>query len=412
MEFEGMLNRFLDYVKIDTQSDESSESFPSTKKQFDLANRLVDDLKKIGLKDASVNKFGYVLATLDSNVKKELPTIALIAHMDTAPDVSGKGVEPIVTKNYNGQDIVLSKKDNIILKVEDNPLLLERKGKTIITTNGQTLLGADNKAGIVEIFGALEYMINNPEVVHPKIRVLFTPDEEIGRGVDKITKKEIDADYAYTVDGGVLGEIEDETFCADSADIIITGVNVHPGYAKNKLINALKIAADILEKFPKDSMSPETTEKREGYIHPYNISGFAEKCSIKVLVRDFEESGLKEKEEYLQQLVDTVSKKYPKAKIELKVSESYRNMKVMLDKYPDVTEIAVKAIENAGIKPLKNIIRGGTDGARLSFMELPTPNLFTGGINFHSKYEWITLEDMYKASEVIINLMKLWVDKK
>ena len=412
MEFKGMLDRFFEYVKVDTQSDENSKSFPSTDTQLDLAKRLVKDLKKIGLKDASVNKWGYVLATLDSNVNEKRPTIALIAHMDTAPDMSGKGVIPIITKDYNGQDIVLSKKDNIVLTVKENPYLLEKKGQTIITTSGNTLLGADNKAGIVEIFAALEYMIANPDVPHPRIRVLFTPDEEIGKGVDNITKKEIDADFAYTIDGGKLGEIEDETFCADSADIIITGVNVHPGYAKDKLINAVKIAADIIEQFPKDAMSPETTENREGYIHPYNISGFAEKCSIKVLVRDFDEDGLKQKEDYLQKLVNTMSKEYPKASIELKITESYRNMKVILDKYPEVKEIAVKAIEKAGVKPIKSIIRGGTDGARLSFMELPTPNLFTGGINFHSKYEWIVLEDMYKASEVIINLIKLWAEKK
>ncbi len=412
MEFKGMLDRFFEYVKVDTQSDENSKSFPSTDTQLDLAKRLVKDLKKIGLKDASVNKWGYVLATLDSNINKKLPTIALIAHMDTAPDMSGKGVIPIITKDYNGQDIVLSKKDNIVLTVKENPYLLEKKGQTIITTSGNTLLGADNKAGIVEIFAALEYMIANPDVPHPRIRVLFTPDEEIGKGVDNITKKEIDADFAYTIDGGKLGEIEDETFCADSADIIITGVNVHPGYAKDKLINAVKIAADIIEQFPKDAMSPETTENREGYIHPYNISGFAEKCSIKVLVRDFDEDGLKQKEDYLQKLVNTMSKEYPKASIELKITESYRNMKVILDKYPEVKEIAVKAIEKAGVKPIKSIIRGGTDGARLSFMELPTPNLFTGGINFHSKYEWIVLEDMYKASEVIINLVKLWANQE
>ncbi len=412
MEFKGMLDRFFEYVKVDTQSDENSKSFPSTDTQLDLAKRLVKDLKKIGLEDASVNKWGYVLATLDSNINKKLPTIALIAHMDTAPDMSGKGVIPIITKDYNGQDIVLSKKDNIVLTVKENPYLLEKKGQTIITTSGNTLLGADNKAGIVEIFAALEYMIANPDVPHPRIRVLFTPDEEIGKGVDNITKKEIDADFAYTIDGGKLGEIEDETFCADSADIIITGVNVHPGYAKDKLINAVKIAADIIEQFPKDAMSPETTENREGYIHPYNISGFAEKCSIKVLVRDFDEDGLKQKEDYLQKLVNTMSKEYPKASIELKITESYRNMKVILDKYPEVKEIAVKAIEKAGVKPIKSIIRGGTDGARLSFMELPTPNLFTGGINFHSKYEWIVLEDMYKASEVIINLVKLWANQE
>jgi len=410
MDFNGMLERFLDFVKIDTQSDENSESFPSTKKQLNLAEKLVEELNTIGLKDVTLNKWGYVFATLDSNVDKKLPTIALISHMDTAPDVSGKDVFPKITKNYNGGDIILSEKDNIVLKVKDNPYLAEKKGKTIITTSGNTLLGADDKAGLAEILSALEYLVKNPDISHPRIRVLFTPDEEIGKGVNHVTKEEIDADYAYTVDGEKLGEIEDETFCADTADIIITGVNVHPGYAKDKLLNAVKIAADIIEEFPKDSLSPETTEKREGYIHPYSINGFAEKTSIKVLLRDFEEAGLREKEDFIRKIIEDKKKKYPKAEIELKVTESYRNMKIMIDKHPKVIELAVKAIENSGIKPIKNIIRGGTDGARLSFMGLPTPNIFTGGSNFHSKYEWIALEDMYKASEVLVNLMRLWAE--
>jgi len=410
MEFEGMLERFLEFVKIDTQSDESSDSFPSTKKQLDLSNRLVSELKAIGLKDAFVNKWGYVFATLESNVNKKLPTIALISHVDTAPDVSGKNVTPKINKNYDGGDIILSDKDNVILKAVDNPYLSTKKGKTIITTSGDTLLGADDKAGIVEILGALEYLINHPDIARPRIRVLFTPDEEIGKGVNHVTKEEIDADYAYTVDGEKLGEIEDETFCADSAEIIITGVNVHPGYAKGKLLNAVKIASDLINEFPKDALSPETTEKREGYIHPYSITGFAEQTTLKVLLRDFEESGLRNQEKYLRTVVDKMSKKYPKASIKLNVTESYRNMKVILDKYPKVTELAIKAVENSGIKPEQNIIRGGTDGARLSFMELPTPNIFTGGSNFHSKFEWIALEDMYKASEVLVNLMKLWAE--
>lgn len=412
MKFEGMLDMFFDYVKIDTQSDENSESFPSTKKQFDLANRIVEDLKGIGLEDAFVNKWGYVLAGLESNVDKTLPTIALIAHMDTAPDVSGKGVSPKLTENYNGEDIILSEEDNIVLKVEEHPYLLEKKGKTIITTDGKTLLGADNKAGIVEILGALKYLINNPEIPRPNIRVLITPDEEIGKGVNNISKDEIGADFGYTIDGGKIGEIEDETFCADTVDIIIKGVNVHPGYAKGKLVNAIKITSEIIEQFPKDGLSPETTENREGYIHPYSITGFAEETSIKILIRDFEERGLKEKEDYLQGLVDSFSKKYPKAFIKLKITKSYRNMKKILIKYPEVKDIAVKAIELSGIKPIKSIIRGGTDGARLSFMGLPAPNLFTGGVNFHSKFEWIALEDMYKASEVIINLLRLWAERK
>jgi len=408
MEFPGMLERFFSYVKIDTQSSEESTSYPSTQKQFNLLNKLKEELEALGLENVTVNKWGYVLATLKTNQDKKLPTIALIGHVDTSPDVSGENVNPQVHKNYDGSDIVLSKDGSIVLKVEENPYLKEKKGKTIITTDGNTLLGADDKAGITEIMCALKYLIEHPEVPRPNIRVLFTPDEEVGRGTEHITVEEVKADYGYTVDGEKLGEIEDETFCADTVEIKVTGVNVHPGYAKNKLVNALKIGVEIVEQFPKDRMSPETTEKRQGYIHPHHFSGGSEEATIKVLIRDFEEKGLKEKEDFLKGIVDSVGKKYPKAKIDLKVIESYRNMKLVLDKYPDVIEKAIKAVEMSGIKPFKNIIRGGTDGARLSYMGLPTPNIFTGGANFHSRQEWIAREDMQKASETIVNLMKLW----
>ncbi len=271
-------------------------------------------------------------------------------------------------------------------------------------------MGADDKAGIAEIMCALEYLVNHPDQPRPNIRILFTPDEETGRGTEHIDNDVIKADYGYTLDGERLGELEDETFCADSVEINVTGVNVHPGYAKNKLVNALKIAAEIVNTFPKDSLSPETTENREGYIHPHHLSGGGEQATIKILIRDFEEKGLVEKEDYIKKIVDDMAAKYPKSKIEFKVHESYRNMKIVLDKHPQVLEKAVKAIEMAGVKPHKNIIRGGTDGARLSFMGLPTPNIFTGGGNFHSKYEWITLEDMQKASETVVHLMKLWCE--
>jgi len=409
-EFPGMLERFFNYVKIDTQSNEESTDFPSTKKQLNLSKKLKEELETMGLEDVEMTQWGYVLATLRTNQTKEVPTIALIAHVDTSPDVSGENVNPRVHKNYDGKDVVLSEDGNYILKVDENPYLKEKKGKTLITTDGSTLLGADNKAGITEIMCALDFFLENPDAPRPNIRVLFTPDEEVGRGTEHVTTEEIKADYAYTIDGEKLGELEDETFCADTVEVKVTGVNVHPGYAKDKLVNAIKIAAEIVEQFPKDRLSPETTEKREGYIHPYNFAGGGEETVVKILIRDFEETGLKEKEDYILGIVESMREKYPRANIDFKVQESYRNMKSVLDKHPEVLEKAFKAIETAGITPLKNIIRGGTDGARLSFMGLPTPNIFTGGANFHSRYEWITLEDMQKASEVIVHLMKLWCE--
>jgi len=408
MEFPGMLERFFSYVEIDTQSVEGVVNYPSSEKQLTLLNKLKEEIEKMGLTDVVLTKWGYVLGTLETNCDKKVPTIALIGHVDTSPDVSGENVNPQIHSNYDGQDIVLSKESNVVIKVEENPYLKEKKEKTIITSDGNTLLGADDKAGITEIMCAIQYLLDHPEFPRPNIRVLFTPDEEVGRGTEHITVEEINADFGYTVDGEKLGEIEDETFCADTVEIKVQGVNVHPGYAKNKLVNAIKIAAEIVDKFPKDRMSPETTEKREGYIHPHHFSGGSEESMIKILIRDFDEKGLKEKEDFIMNIVDSASERYPRAKIDVKVIESYRNMKLILDKYPEVLEKASKAVEMSGIKPIKNIIRGGTDGARLSYMGLPTPNLFTGGSNFHSRQEWIALEDMQKASEVIVNLMKLW----
>jgi len=412
MGFPGMLERFFSYVKIDTQSKEESTDFPSTKKQWNLISQLKEELEAMGMEDVKVTKWGYILATLKTNQdqEKDVPTIALIAHVDTSPDVSGENVNPQIHNNYDGRDIVLSRDGREVLKVDEHPYLKEKKGDTVITTDGSTLLGADNKAGITEIMCALEFLIKNPDYPRPNIRVVFTPDEEVGRGTDHITIEEIKANYGYTIDGEKVGEIEDETFCADTVEIKITGVNVHPGYAKGKLVNAIKIGTEIVEAFPKDQMSPETTEKREGYIHPYHFSGSSEETIIKILIRDFEGIGLKEKEAFIKDIMDSVAERHPKAKIDFKVHEFYKNMKIVLDKHPVVLEKAIKAIEMAGLKPQKTMIRGGTDGARLSFMGLPTPNLFTGGSNFHSKYEWITLEDMQKASEVIVHLMKLWCE--
>ncbi len=410
MEFLDLKERFFSYVKIDTQSSEASESYPSTKKQLDLSKKLKDECIELGLSDVVLNDWGYVLATLKTNRDKEVPTIALIGHVDTSPDVSGENVNPQVHENYDGRDVVLPGAEGIVLKVEENPYLAEKKGHTLITSDGSTLLGSDDKAGITEIMCAVKYLVEHPEIPRPNIRLLFTPDEETGRGTEHITVEEIGADFGYTIDGEKLGEVEDETFCADTVVISVTGVNVHPGYAKNKMINAIKLAAEIVEQFPKNGLSPETTEKREGYIHPHHFVGGNEQAVIKILIRDFDEEGLKTKEDFIKGIVDQVATKYPKASFDVEVQESYRNMKIVLDKYPQVLEKALKAVEMAGVAPIKNIIRGGTDGARLSFMGLPTPNLFTGGSNFHSRYEWVTLEDMRKSAETIVHLMTLWAE--
>jgi len=408
MAFPDILERFLSYVAIDTQSSDTSETFPSTAKQKDLAAKLKPELAALGLNDAQVTEWGYVLASLPTNQQRKVPTIALIAHLDTSPDVSGANVEPKLHKDYQGQDLVISESDNVQLKVSENPYLKEQRGKTIITASGKTLLGADNKAGIAEIMDALTFLAEHPEAPRPNIRVVFTPDEETGRGVEHITAAEIGAKCGYTVDGEKPGEIEDETFCADSLEIKVSGINVHPGMAKNKLVNAVKVAARIIEKLPKAALSPETTEKREGYVHPHQISGNVETATIKFLIRDFTVRGLKRSEKKIAAIAKRVTAQFPGASSEIKISESYRNMKVVLDKHPEVLAKAEKAVAMAGLIPQRASIRGGTDGARLCFMGLPTPNLFTGGFNFHSRQEWIALEDMRKASEVIVHLMKLW----
>jgi len=410
MKYPDILERFLSYVKIDTQSSDTSETFPSTAKQKDLAANLKPELEALGLQDVQVTPWGYVLAAWPTNQKHKVPAIALIAHLDTSPDVSGAGVEPQLHKNYQGQDLVLSAGDSVVLKVAENPLLKEQIGKTIITASGNTLLGADDKAGIAEIMDALTYLAEHPEIPRPNIKIVFTPDEETGRGVEHISVFEIGAEIGYTVDGEHLGEIEDETFCADSLEIHVFGINVHPGMAKDKMVNAVKIAARIIEKLPKNALSPETTEKREGYVHPNQINGNVETATVKFIIRDFTKKGLKKSEKMIEKLTAKVTAQFPGAKSEVKVSESYRNMKVVLDKYPDVLAKAEQAVAMAGLKVLRSSIRGGTDGAKLCFMGLPTPNLFTGGHNFHSKQEWIALEDMRKASEVLVNLMKIWAE--
>jgi tripeptide aminopeptidase len=405
------VERFLKYVKYDTQSSEESTTFPSTAKQKILGADLVKELQLMGLKDPKMDEYGYVTAVVEPTTSKKVPVIGLIAHMDTSPDVTGANVKPVIHTNYHGGNIVLPGDNSIVITVEDNPDLRNQMGNDIITTDGTTLLGADDKAGIAEIFNAVHHLVLHPEIKHGKIMVCITPDEEIGGGTKYFGVKKFGADYAYTVDGEQRGEIENETFCADSVTITIEGVNIHPGYAKNKLVNSVKIAAEIIDKLPKDTLSPETTEKREGYVHPHVVNGGVEQTVIKFLIRDFEERGLKEKEDYLHKLSDDVMKKYPKAKLDFKIEESYRNMRYVIDKHPHVMEYAIEAIRRSGVEPLQHIIRGGTDGARLCFMGLPTPNLFAGGHSFHSKREWISVQDMQKVVETLVNLVQVWEEK-
>jgi len=410
MNYPDILERFLTYVKIDTQSSDQSDSFPSTAKQLDLARVLVRELQDLGLKEVELNRWGYVFATLETNQKHKVPTVALLAHMDTSPDVSGAGVNPQIHRNYQGTDLVLS--PDLVIKTGENPDLKEKTGKTIITSDGTTLLGADDKAGIAAIMDALTFLVKNPDRPRARVRVIFTPDEEVGKGVDHLSLEDIRADLGYTLDGGKLGEIEDETFCADTMEIKIVGVNTHPGTAKNKLVNAVKVAAALLAKLPLDSLSPETTEKREGYIHPISFNGTAGDTTLKFYLRDFSEQGLREKQNLLKKLLEETLAQYPQARAELKASESYRNMKTILDNHPLVLQKVEQAIAKAGLTPNRTFIRGGTDGARLCFMGLPTPNLFMGGGAFHSKAEWVALEDMQKASEVVVHLLQLWAEEQ
>lgn len=406
-----VVDRFLKYVRYDTQSAEGSDTYPSTAKQKILGEELVKELLAIGLADAQMDENGYVTATLESNSDKKIPCIGLIAHLDTSPDVTGANVNPIVHRKYQGGDIVLPGDPSQIIRLKDNPNLANQIGNIIITSDGTTLLGADNKAGIAEIFDAVHYLVNHPEIKHGTIRIAVTPDEEVGQGTKYFDVKKFGADYAYTIDGGALGEVEDETFCADAVTIKITGKNVHPGYAKNKMINSIKIAAKIIDSLPHDRLSPETTEQREGYVHPNSITGGVEETTIKLLIRDFSVDGLKQHEEFLKDLVDQVMKNFPQAKLDFKVEESYRNMKYKLDEHPHVVEYALEAVRRSGIEPKRSIIRGGTDGAKLSFEGLLTPNIFTGGHNFHSKLEWISIEDMCKAVDVIVNLVQIWAEE-
>ncbi len=403
--------RFLRYVQIDTQSDPLSGTNPSTEKQKELSRLLILELQKIGIREAEMDNWGYVYATIPSNTKKKVPVICFCAHVDTAPDASGKGVKPLMHRNYQGQDIVLPDDTTQVLKKKDFPYLERLEGHDIITASGTTLLGSDDKAGVAEIMDLANFLTIHKEIKHGTIRILFTPDEEIGRGTEKADLKKLAADFGYTLDGGEAGSLEDETFSADGVQVIINGVITHPGYAKDKMINALKIGGEILAALPKDRLSPESTEGRRGFIHPVRLDGIAEKCTIDFIIRDFETPGLLKKEDYLRTQIEELMRVYPGTSFEFNVKEQYRNMKEVLDSHPQVVEYAQEAIARAGLTVKRESIRGGTDGSRLSFMGLPCPNLFAGEQAIHSKLEFISVQDMNKAVETMVHLAVIWEER-
>ena len=405
----AIIDRFMRYVKIDTQSDPNSNAHPSTEKQKDLSKLLQQELLQMGISDASVDEFGYVYGTIPSTTEKNnVPVICFCSHVDTAPDCSGTNVKPILHSNYNGSDIVLPDDNAQVLKMSVSPYLKNHVGSDIITASGLTLLGADDKSGVAVIMQAAQYLISNPSIKHGVIKVMFTPDEEVGRGTAKIDMQKLGAQFGYTLDGGEAGSLEDETFSADAASIIINGVIAHPGYAKDTLVNAIKIAGAVLDALPKNEWSPETTEGREGFVHPVAVNGIAEKSTISFIVRDFTLEGLKNHHVKLEKIATEVVARYPGATMEYVAQEQYRNMKEMLDKFPEVAANAEEAIRKSGLQVKKESIRGGTDGSRLSYMGLPCPNIFTGMQNIHSKLEWIGVNDMVKASETIVNLCQIW----
>lgn len=403
-------DRFLRYVVIDTQSDASSSTQPTTQKQLDLGRILVAELLEIGLTDAHLDEHGYVYATIPSNVDKDVPVICFCSHMDTAPDFTGTNVKPQHVLNYQGGDIQLTGDTQQIIRVKDHPVLLDQIGNDIITTDGTTLLGADDKAGLAEIMTAAQILMDNPDIKHGTIRILFTPDEEVGRGADKVDLEKLGAQFAYTVDGETAGHIEDETFSADGVEITIQGVAIHPGFAKDKMENAIKIASAIIAALPKN-IAPETTEGREGFIHPVNITGSMEKATLALIIRDFNDEGLAVKEAMLEDLVKKVISDFPGSSYKFTVKQQYRNMKAILDRNPEIVENAIEAIRRAGMEPVRGSIRGGTDGSRLSYMGLPCANLFAGGHAFHSPLEWISRQDMEKAVKTIVELTRIWEER-
>jgi tripeptide aminopeptidase len=412
---ETILDRLLRYVKIDTQSQDDVEAYPSTAKQFDLLNPLVQELKDIGLRDAAIDKYGYVMATLPSNLPPshpahgKVPTIGFVAHVDTSPSTSGANVKPQIIKNYQGGDLVLPGDPSVIIKESENPELKKEIGRTVITSDGTTLLGADDKAGIAIVMTAIQHLIDHPDILHGDIRVGFTPDEEVGMGTKYFDIKKFGAQFAYTIDGDTTGELNKETFSANSAIITVYGRNIHPGTAKGIMVNSIRAIADIIARMPRD-MAPETTEGYEPYIHPHVLQGEEAKSVVKILLRDFRTEGLEVLKQRLESIIAEVQPLHPKAKIELQIIESYRNMREGLEKDQRVLDCLWEATKRVGLEPKWVPIRGGTDGSKLTANGLPTPNIFTGGHNYHGKTEWASLWGMEKAAETVVNLAQVWVE--
>jgi tripeptide aminopeptidase len=405
-----VVERFLKYVKYDTKADEESSTTPSTPNQMVLAKDIAKELEEIGLSQVSVDENGYVMATLPANVDKDIPVIGFIAHMDTSPDMSSTNVKPQIIENYDGGDIILNKEENIILSPKEFPEIKDYIGKTLITTDGTTLLGADDKAGLAEIITAVEYLINHPEIPHGTIKIGFTPDEEVGRGADKFDVKKFGADIAYTMDGGKIGEIEYENFNAAGAKVIIKGKNIHPGYATGKMVNSIFIANEFISLLPPEE-TPEYTSGYEGFYHLNSINGEVEQTTLNYIIRDFDKNSFEKRKQLMEKLVQDVNREYGEGTVTLNIKDQYYNMREKIEPVKYVVDIAVKAMEEVGVKPIIRPIRGGTDGARLSFMGLPTPNIFAGGENFHGRYEYIPTSSMEKAVEVIIKIVELYINR-
>ncbi len=404
--------RLIRYAKIDTEADPTSDTFPSSAKQKNLGKLLVQELTDLGIQDAEMDKYGYVFGTIPSNSDKEkVPTVCFCAHMDTAPDCSGKDVKPIVHTNYTGEPIVLPDDETQIIDTTKHPYLKGKIGDDIITASGKTLLGADDKAGIAIIMDLVHFLSLHKEVKHGTIKILFTPDEEIGKGVDYLDMKKLNADYGYTLDGGPLGSIEDESFSADGMKLIVHGVSAHPGYAKGKMVNAIKIASKLLESLPSDWLTPESTENRQGFVHPMSISGNIERAEIDFIIRDHETEKLSEYEELIKSRMEQLASSHSGVTFDIEVTEQYRNMKEVLKDCPFVTKYAEEAMKKAGLSPFYSLIRGGTDGSRLSFMGMPCPNLFTGEMAIHSKHEYVVVQDMNKSVQTLIELVQIWESK-
>jgi len=404
--------RFIRYAKIDTTADPNSTTFPSSEIQKDLGRLLVNELKALGASDVEMDKWGYVFATIPSNSdKSNVPTICFCAHMDTAPDCSGTNVKPIVHRNYQGEPIVLPDDTTQIITKEKQTYLQGKYGDDIITASGETLLGADDKAGIAIIMDFAKYMLEHPELRHGDIRILFTPDEEIGKGVDHLDMEKLNADFGYTLDGGPEGSIEDESFSADGMKVTIEGLSAHPGYAKGKMVNAIKMAALLVDSLPKDTLTPETTSNREGFIHPFAIEGALEKASVEFIIRDHQTSKLAEYEKLISETMQSIADNHPGIEYNIEIFEQYRNMKEILNKYPQVCDYAGEAMEKVGVKPIFKIIRGGTDGSRMSFMGMPCPNIFTGEMAIHSRQEYVVVQDMEKSVRTLIELIQIWEKK-